>query len=510
MENKQYQPSTKVVVTDGTNTQTLFKSLNPWSEETPGVWTTIGGDINKEARSSRLVPSVFAGVAARMQAMNDLPFTISKFKNNAIGDVVDDSDNYQNVLGFLPYPSRTFALTEGALTVAGRSYWYRGNGEKTKQTKNLTYWLPSSVTLDPDQLKNGKIAFKRQNKDYSVDEVLYMWLLDPDVELGPPLVWPLESAMIAAQANGAITKWVADYMKRGAVKAMLLMVDGMPPPGEVERIEGWFNRFMNGTRGLLWKVFNGTGVKPTIIGDGLEALKDLSINKELRYEIHTALGTRHLLEDENFATAEARERQFYTITVVPDARNIQYAFNEQILHKAGFHLEFEPERLEIFQENEGEQAKSFGELFSIFEKVMTTEAAFQLASEKLDYQFTDEQMTLIKRGIDEKKKEKPVEVSPPADDKQPIDPATVRALVELDKWEAKVSKAGKMCVWHAVDLQPDLVKAVRSGEITFAQARERVKPTDMLFAPAVQQSEIKELAASLNKMADAMMQKESE
>lgn len=186
MENKQYQPSTKVVVTDGTNTQTLFKSLNPWSEETPGVWTTIGGDINKEARSSRLVPSVFAGVAARMQAMNDLPFTISKFKNNAIGDVVDDSDNYQNVLGFLPYPSRTFALTEGALTVAGRSYWYRGNGEKTKQTKTLTYWLPSSVTLDPDQLKNGKIAFKRQNKDYSVDEVLYMWLLDPDVELGPP------------------------------------------------------------------------------------------------------------------------------------------------------------------------------------------------------------------------------------------------------------------------------------------------------------------------------------
>ncbi len=184
------------------------------------------------------------------------------------------------------------------------------------------------------------------------------------------------------------------------------MVDGAPPPGEAERIEKWFNRFMTGARGLMWRVFNGEGVKPVIVGDGLEALKDLSINKELRYEIHQALGTRHLLEDENLATAVARERQFYTVTIVPDARLIQTSLNEQILHPLGYHIEFEPERLEIFQVNEGEQAKAFGELLGIFKEGMSFEAAFQLAAEKLDYQFTDEQLKLIKLGIAEKARAK--------------------------------------------------------------------------------------------------------
>lgn len=467
---------TKIIMTDGTHTETIYriKAINPMTDETPGVWSPDVADSRKQALSNRLVPSVFAGVSARMQAMADLPFTIYGLKGDK---ALDDSDNYKNVVKFLPYPSRFMSMTEGALVTAGKAYWFKGTGVKTNTIKELKYWLPSSVTLDADKAKKGEVYFKRQGADgsFPAEQVLYTWGIDPDVELGPPTVWPLESAIVAAEANGAISKWVGDYMRRGAVKAMMLMVDGVPPTGEVERIENWFNKFMTGARALTWKVFNAAGAKPTIVGDGLEALKDLSINKELRYEIHQALGTRHLLEDENFATANARERQFYTITIMPDARNIQFALNEQVLHPAGFHIEFEPERLEVFQDNEGEQAKAFGELFNIFKEVMTTEAAFQLASEKLDYQFSDEQMALIKKGISEKKAEpKPVEVQPPAAEQVP--PEVVKSLVELDKWEKKVQKAGKMVTWHAVDLQPDMVKAIFDGELSFELAREQLKP----------------------------------
>jgi len=218
----------------------------------------------------------------------------------------------------------------------------------------------------------------------------------------------------------------------------------------------------------------GANVKPTIIGDGLEALKDLGISKELRYDIHTALGTRHLLEDENFATASARERQFYTITVVPDARLIQYAFNEQILHPIGLHLEFEPERLEIFQEDEGEAAKSFGELFGIFKEVMSVSTAFELASQKLDYQFTDEQKRLIDKGIKEKDEEnaQAQEDMKPKDETTP--PEIVKALVELDKWEAKTTAAKKMVAWHPVNISVEMVKAIKTGAMTFEQARAEI------------------------------------
>jgi hypothetical protein len=206
------------------------------------------------------------------------------------------------------------------------------------------------------------------------------------------------------------------------------------------------------------------------------------------------LGTRHLLEDENYATAKARERQFYTITVVPDARLIQYAMNEQVLHLNGYHLEFEPERLEVFQENEGVQAESFGKLFDIFSKAMSTDAAFQLASEKLDYQFTEEQMLLIKSGMADKQEEadKLAEqmAQQPQNDKQPFPPKQPKppipkALIELDKWEDKVTKAGKMVVWHNVDITTEMMKAIKSGTLSFAQAREQLNPVSMLFAPQI-------------------------
>jgi hypothetical protein len=459
---------------------------------------------------------MFAGVYARINAMSDLPFTIYSVKGDK---ALDDSDNYKNVVGCLPYPSRTFGLSEGGLVMAGSAYWYKGVGSITGTVKELRYWLPDSVKLDKNALSKGDILFTRtgQTKKYTPNELLYMWLLDPTVEFGPPSLFPFASALTAAQANGAITKWIADYMSRGAVKAMLLMVDGMPPPGEVDRMETWFNHLMNGAKGIVWKVFNGTGVKPTVVGDGMDSLKDLGVNESLRYDIHQALGTRHLLEDENYATAKARDRQFYTLTIVPDARTIQYSFNEQLLHKMGFHLEFEPERLEAFQEDEKEQAESFGMLFDLFSSIMSTEAAFELASQKLDYQFTDEQKALIAQGITDKKKkadevaaqmkpqEQPEQLQPQPQPQPQANNAppqeVVKALVELDRWKDKVTKAGRMVTWHAVYLPPDIASSIANGDLSFEDARASIIQTPQYTETT---SELQSLADAINAAARGM------
>ena len=492
----------KFIMTDGNE----VKTLDPFTDNTPGVWVG-GGQNTAQTQAVKLLPSVFSGLSARMSAMADLPFTIYSAKGDK---PLDNSDAYKNVVGFLPYPAQTFGLTEGSLVIAGQAYWYKEKGVKTGQVKSLKYWNPSSVKLDSDKAKKGEIFFTRSGNPQLIpaDEVLYTWLSDPDVELGPPNIYPLASAMLAAGAGGAIMKFISDYMSRGAVKAMLLMVDGMPPPGEVERMETWFNRFMSGVKNMGWKVFNSAGVKPTIVGDGLEALKDLSITKELRYDIHTALGTRHLLEDENFATANARERQFYTITIVPDARLIQNSYNEQILHAMGYHLEFEPQRLEIFQDNEAETSKSFMDLFNGLREVLPVEVSFQLASEKLDYQFTDEQMAMILKGIADKGKA--AEVIPPAPvvpevaqpEAKPVPPAVVKQLVELDKWERKVSAAGKMITWHEVDLSSDIAEQIQGGSLSFADARKAIgtiNDTPTTDAPPPRDdTAIKSLAAAIN------------
>jgi len=484
--------TTKIYLTNGTTTENILslgagkKSVDPWDETRPGVWTP---ETAKKDIAPRLVPSVFASVSVRAQAMSDLPFTIYTTNGD---DEVDNSDNYKNVVGFMPSPTKFLSLTESALVLTGQAYWYKGKGAKTGRIKELQYWRPDSVTLDTDAAQRGVIQFDRQGQGQKIpaDDVLYAWLPDPMVELGAPTVYPYASAMLAATANGAIAQWAADYMQRGAVKAMMLMVDGAPPPSEVERMETWFNRFMRGAKNLAWKVFNSAGVKPTIIGDGLEALGDLTISEDLRKEINVAMGTQYIFDAQAYATSQkALERQFYQLIIMPDSRIIQEALNTQILNKMGYYLKFEPERLESFQEDEGEQAQNFGALIDVLMKGLSFDVAFKIASDKLDYQFSEEQMAMIEADLAEDEKETPEPaLVPPPSDVAPIEeePNNAKAIMELDRWEKKSLSAGKVVMWHTAVLPDTMVKAIADGSLSFDDARDslRVKPTDSLLVLA--------------------------
>jgi hypothetical protein len=271
---------------------------------------------------------------------------------------------------------------------------------------------------------------------------------------------------------------------------MMLMVDGAPPPSEVERMETWFNRFMRGAKNLAWKVFNSAGVKPTIIGDGLEALGDLTISEDLRKEINVAMGTQYIFDAQAYATSQkALERQFYQLIIMPDSRIIQEALNTQILNKMGYYLKFEPERLESFQEDEGEQAQNFGALIDVLMKGLSFDVAFKIASDKLDYQFSEEQMAMIEADLAEDEKETPEPaLVPPPSDVAPIEeePNNAKAIMELDRWEKKSLSAGKVVMWHTAVLPDTMVKAIADGSLSFDDARDslRVKPTDSLLVLA--------------------------
>jgi hypothetical protein len=226
---------------------------------------------------------------------------------------------------------------------------------------------------------------------------------------------------------------------------------------------------MRGTKNLMWKVFNSAGVKPTIVGDGLESLRDLSITEDLRKEINIAMGTQYIFDAQAYATSQkALERQFYQLTIVPDSRLIQTNLNDQILHAMGYHIEFEPERLESFQEDEAEQVQAFGSLIDVLMKGLSFNVAFKIAAEKLDYQFSDEQMAMIDADLAEQPEEDTEEPAPPQD-------ANAKALLELDRWERKSAQAGKVVTWHTAELSEETVKAITDGVMTFAQARDALK-----------------------------------
>jgi hypothetical protein len=449
----------KAILTDGVKQQVFStrnkKGLDVWNDETPGAWLGI-----QEPVTVSLVPAVQSAWQARCKAIADLPFTIYGKGDNE----VDNSDEYKNVCGFLPNPRNFLWLTEAALVGYGKAYWLK-RSNVYKVTKEMQYFVPTSVTEILDT--TGLVRFERNNgkntAQYKPDDILYTWLPDPSVEIGPPTVYPLASALLSAKALELINVFIKNYMERGAVKALLLAAKNMPSEEEANRVETWFNKFMRGVTNLKWKVFDAEAITPTIVGEGLEAFKGITVVDDLTRQIHTAMGTRHMLEDENYATADVRQREFYTNTIVPEARIIGDALNQQMLIPLGYRIEFNPEKLEVFGDDEAANMTAFGTLATSLTSASpeVVELSLSLAGVVL----TEEQQAMLDaikatKEEDKQKLEEQMQSKPESstDNETATDPKLDKQAQDLEKWQRKAIKRIGKDVPFTSDAIPESVQ----------------------------------------------------
>jgi hypothetical protein len=75
-----------------------------------------------------------------------------------------------------------------------------------------------------------------------------------------------------------------------------------------------------------------------------------------------------------------------------------------------------------------------------------------------------------------------IETVPPVE-QNALKPEEIKALVEIDRWDAKSEKAGKRTVWHNVGIPDVLFKALKAGEITFDEAREKIRVSVVSVTP---------------------------
>jgi hypothetical protein len=485
--------SNRVRLTNGT------KSVNPWDVDAdPEAWS----DYAKNPVNTHLVPAVYNAWQARCKAMADLPFTIySK------GDkVVDSSDNYQNAVGFLANPRMFFWLCEAALVGFGSTYWNK-NKNVYSVTKQLQYFASTTITpkIDP---KTGLTGFERKAgvivTQYKTEDILYCWLPDPNVEIGAPTMWPLKSALVCAGAMGSINSFVSDFMARGMVKATMLTVEGAVPPSpdEKERMETFWNKFMRGVQTKI-RVFSNA-VKPTIIGEGMEAFKGVEITTELIQQINTAMGTRQLLEDENYATANIRQREFYSNIIMPDARLIADALNTQVLNAYGQYLEFEPERLEVFQEDEAQKADSLASLVDVFVQAISPDKALELSLDLLGYELSEEQQQMITDGLATKekaRKEAAEAVKPKEEPNSTPAPDDAPMREDMAKWMRKaLKKIGHDVTFASENIPAEVATSIHAGLPnckTEAEVKGLFYEYENIKSDAPQPNEIHSLIAAL-------------
>lgn len=308
------------------------------------AWTTLGW-VNR-------------CVSIRANSVAFLPWSIMK------GDKeIARSDEYNYPMPWMNKIGDFLHLSEASLSITSQAYIYKSKA-KTGKIVDLQWFSP--FTMAPVWEGNKISSYKRQGYSglFDSDEIVYTRMLSPIDEIGHAPS-PVETALSDANVLININSFASQFFQRGAIKAMLLSVEGNPSPEEIKKLEVWWKRWFKGIQDAWQTAAIRAGVKPIVVGEGISELSNRELTDEKREAISTALGVPHSLvmsNAANYATAQADRLNFYDMTVLPQARLIQRAWNAQLFEPIGLRFIFRPQALPIYQSDEREASETIRNL----------------------------------------------------------------------------------------------------------------------------------------------------
>ena len=260
------------------------------------AWTIISGrqpGSDDVVDLVRTVPILQRAVTLVSDAVGSMPFAIMR------GDTeIDTSAEYKNALGILPNLPAMLSLIETSILMWGAGYWFIGRN-RGRRAKEIRYLAPSTIRpiIEPGEGLKGFTRVIGSNQiELAIDEVVYFWLPDPSIEVGPPSWSPVKSAIRAAGVLGSMDRFTTNFFDRGAIKATLLTVPATTRKADRETLRAWWRTVFGGVKNAFaTEVINADDVKPVVIGEGIESLSNAELTREKREDIAVALGVPYSL-----------------------------------------------------------------------------------------------------------------------------------------------------------------------------------------------------------------------
>lgn len=394
---------TKLIENVG-NTKTVI-SIPEWAQQ----MLDRDGQFADASVAFAKTPQLYRAVQLRANAIACVPYIIKR------GETAVDWPLAT------PLPKVLFEM-EAGLCVCGAAYALKLNPKAgTNKVVGLQVLTPTTMEV---RYTNQEVTFLQRIRGqvygpWTKDRMFYMREFSFTDEVGPGLA-PAKVALPASQLRISMQDFATGFFSSGAQPLTLLTITGNPPPAELERTERFFKRTINGVKNA-WRVLavrSEVTVQPITPEINTMAMPEL--HETTTREIGAAFGIPLSVltsDSANYATAQSDMRLFYENTIKARLMLYEIALNEQLLNEMGLTIQFTPEALPIYQEDEAERSGSL---------VNLVQAGIPLKDAMLILGYSVQDVT----GLDEEQEtvsttgttntEKPKEAGKPVADKKPV------------------------------------------------------------------------------------------
>ncbi len=484
---------------------------------------TSGGAVTRASALKSIVPWLAKAVSMTSNAVAGMPFEIV----NSSGDVIDTSSDWSNVIGGMDSPRRLLMLLSSSLC-GGSAYMIPVR--TSRRLVNLQYVSPHTITphIDVNGLQYfDRVTDKGRVQRIMPDELIYFWLPDSEVEIGCPLTSPMSSSLIASELLASMSITMKTYGDRGFVPAYIGNVKGMPSQDEKKKAENYLTRFLRGAYSSVVKLINSESLELVRVGAGMEELKGAytEIQQQAIEDIGTAFGIPAALfmSDKSFASeVNSLTRTWYeTSTFITIYHTLEEVFNEQVFKPYGVRMQFKPETLSVFQDDENERANAVSTYTAaIVSNPQVAKFVMSFMGVDLDEE-QEHELDEIVAGMDEATEEvteaaqpegtdmeSEAELAPEMEQPEPLSPDETK---DLALWYSKakawsIKGKGTAVDWENKHLREEIAAPIRlrladaKNELDIVKAFEIGKQPSK---PVHDDSAIKALAASINAAVEA-------
>lgn len=321
-------------------------------------------------RAYAFVPWLYRAVCWRANQISRFPFALMSGED----DMTDDSV-YESLLKNF---KKRLWMIEAQLCLTGSAYELL---ETNERGRNITPRTLLSYFILPRYDNSGLTFFQFSGMNQvdvptiiPLDRMLWWWRpnLMSEVMPGP---YEAQAALGAASMLYALDSFSAAFFNRGAVPVTIAEVPPNMQPADKEEFQNWINRAVSGVRNAFKILAVRGGIKATVIGSRVRDSEAPELTALQRDNVAVAMGVPpSVIDGRSSDDSNSRSEKVAAITdtIIPEIELIFERYNDQLFSQFDLELVAHPEKLDIMQTVQLEQAQTLKDLTG-GKPIMTTD-----------------------------------------------------------------------------------------------------------------------------------------